>query len=111
MMKCTSPCLPHAILNDQLSGVQLAMSGSQTVRRGRHDTPVSSVRVGHRRELEEEVHGRLDLHLHRPCSRLGQPVQADEVLHPERDGHVPRSREYSNPNPRLVCQPLITYVL
>ena len=72
-----------------ISGVHLAMSGPQTVGRGRHDPVEPGLRVSHRGEPEKEVHGRLDLHLHRPSPRLSQPLQAHEVLHPEGDRDVP----------------------
>ena len=72
-----------------ISGVHLAMPGPQTVGRGRHDPVEPGLRVSHRREPEKEVHGRLDLHLHRPSPRLSQPLQAHEVLHPEGDRDVP----------------------
>ena len=41
------------------------------------------------RQLEEEVHGGLDLHLHRASPHLCQPLQADVLLHGEGGGDVP----------------------
>ena len=56
------------------------MSGPQAVRGGRHDAVVRDQRVVDRRQPQKEVHGRLDLHLHRPRAHFRQSLQTDEVL-------------------------------
>ena len=48
-----------------IAGLHVAMCGPQKVRRGRHDVAESSDGGRHRREPEETLHGRLDLHLYR----------------------------------------------
>ena len=67
----------------------MAVPGPQAVRGGRHDAADRDLGEGHRREPPEALHGRLDLHLHRPGPNLGQPLQTDEVLHTAGDRHVP----------------------
>ena len=70
------------------------MSGPQEVRRGRHDVVESGDRIGDRRESEEKVLGRLDLHLHRTRPRLGQSVQTNEIFHSEGNGYVSGSCKF-----------------
>ena len=76
-----------------LTGLHMAVSGPQAVRGGRHDPADRDIGEGHRREPPETVHGRLDIHLHRPSAHLRQSVQADEVLHSAGDRHVSGSGE------------------
>ena len=45
------------------------------------------------REPEEEVHGGLDLHLHRARAHLRQPLQSHVLLHGQGGRDVPRSGE------------------
>ena len=47
------------------------------------------------REPEEEVHGGLDLHLHRARPHLRQPLQSHVLLHGQGGRDVPRSGEWS----------------
>ena len=45
------------------------------------------------REPEEEVHGGLDLHLHRARAHLSQPLQSHVLLHGQGGRDVPGSGE------------------
>ena len=53
------------------------------------------------RQLEEAVHGRLDLHLHRAGADLSQPVQGDVLLHREGGRDVPGGGHIREPSPHL----------
>ena len=55
------------------------------------------------RKPEEEVHGGLDIHVHRASAHLSEPFQGDEVLHGQGDRHVPGSGESPHP-PSLALQ-------
>ena len=52
-------------------------------------------------QLEEAVHGGLDLHLHRAGADLSQPVQGDVLLHREGGRDVPGGGLLREPSPRL----------
>ena len=53
----------------------------------------SDFRVCNMREPEEEVHGGLDLHLHRARPHLSQPLQSHVLLHGQGGRDVPGSGE------------------
>ena len=53
------------------------------------------------RQLEEAVHGRLDLHVHWSCPHLRQPLQGHVLLHGEGGGDVPGGCLLREPSPRI----------
>ena len=52
-------------------------------------------------QLEEALHGRLDLHLHRSCLDLRQPLQGNVLLHGEGGGDVPGGGLLRESSPHL----------